>query len=90
MPQNEQDNGSSISAAPRSRSGDIDRVESDRQAAVDQAAQKAAGQSRGGRQGPTNISTNVVNNSQAVIKNKPSAGSEPDNVSDTIMTNWAP
>jgi hypothetical protein len=70
----------------RNRSQDIDKARSDRSAA-ESSGRISSGNNGGGNM---NISNNVQNNRQAIIRNRPSAGSEPDNVSDTIMEAWAP
>jgi len=70
----------------RGRSQDIDRARTDRSAA-ESSGRMSSGNNSGGNM---NISNNVQNNQQSIIRNRPSAGSEPDNVSDTIMEAWAP
>lgn len=88
-PQTSAIGGSSTPSAgrmPRGRSREIDRVRTDRSAA-ESSGRMPSGNNGGGN---TNISNNIQNNRQAIIRNRPSAGSEPDNVSDTIMEAWAP
>jgi len=70
----------------RGRSQDIDRARTDRSAA-ESSGRMSSGNNSGGNM---NISNNVQNNQQSIIRNRPSAGSEPENVSDTIMEAWAP
>jgi hypothetical protein len=55
-----------------------------------QREQAAARTATNGGGGNTNISTNVQNNQQSIIRNRPPASSEPDNASDTMMLGWAP
>lgn len=66
------------------RSSDLGRAQQDRASAAMTSANRSSAQP----QNNTNISSNVVNNNQGVIRHRPSAGAQPDNVSDTIMTTW--
>lgn len=60
-----------------------------RDAEIEQASARSAAVAPSATTGGVNVSTNVQNNSQGVIRQKPSAVGQPDNVSDTMINGWA-